>query len=55
MDRIPEPELMNDPGQALAYARADFEEPHNQFVELSMKRATKGKVCTIGTGANHAS
>ncbi len=33
MDRIPEPELMNDPAQALAYARADFEQPHNQFIE----------------------
>lgn len=32
MDRIPEPELMNDPAQALAYARADFEQPHNQFI-----------------------
>lgn len=32
MDRIPEPELMDDPAQALAYARADFEQPHNQFV-----------------------
>ena len=33
MDRIPEPELMNDPAQALAYARADFEQPHHQFIE----------------------
>lgn len=32
MDRIPEPELMDDPAQALAYARADFEQPHSQFV-----------------------
>ncbi|MBI5040776.1 MAG: class I SAM-dependent methyltransferase [Gammaproteobacteria bacterium] len=32
MDRIPEPELMNDPAQALAYARADFEQPHSQFI-----------------------
>jgi len=32
MDRIPEPELMNDPAKALAYARADFEQPHNQFI-----------------------
>ena len=32
MDRIPEPELMDDPAQALAYARADFEQPHNQFI-----------------------
>jgi SAM-dependent methyltransferase len=34
MERIPEPELMLDPEQALAYARADFEEPHARFVEL---------------------
>lgn len=33
MDRIPEPELMNNPAQALAYARADFSEPHNKFIE----------------------
>ena len=32
MDRIPEPELMDDPAQALAYARADFEQPHTQFI-----------------------
>jgi ubiquinone/menaquinone biosynthesis C-methylase UbiE len=32
MDRIPEPELMDDPAQALAYARADFEQPHSQFI-----------------------
>ena len=34
MQRIPEPELMNDAEQALAYAQADFSEPHNQFVDL---------------------
>lgn len=33
MNRIPEPELMNEPLQAKAYARADFSEPHNFFVE----------------------
>ncbi len=32
--RTPEPELMDDPAQALAYARGDFEEPHNHFVAL---------------------
>lgn len=32
MQRTPEPELMDDPAQALAYARADFEQPHNQFI-----------------------
>jgi trans-aconitate methyltransferase len=33
MQRIPEPELMNDPVQAAAYAAADFTEPHTLFVE----------------------
>lgn len=33
MKRIPEPELMEDPAQAQAYAGADFTEPHNFFVE----------------------
>ena len=34
MQRIPEPELMSDEEQAVAYANADFEEPHNHFIEL---------------------
>jgi len=34
MQRIPEPELMDDHHQAAAYANADFEEPHEQFVTL---------------------
>lgn len=34
MKRIPEPELMNDPAQARAYAEADFEVPHSRFIEL---------------------
>jgi 2-polyprenyl-3-methyl-5-hydroxy-6-metoxy-1,4-benzoquinol methylase len=33
MDRIPEPELMNDAAQASAYALADFSSAHNLFVE----------------------
>jgi len=32
--RIPEPELMDCDEQAIAYAEADFAEPHNQFVAL---------------------
>lgn len=32
MERVPEPELMDEPAQALAYARADFSEPHDAFV-----------------------
>lgn len=34
MDRIPEPELMNEEAQARAYAEADFAEPHDHFVAL---------------------
>lgn len=34
MIRIPEEELMNDIAQAQAYAQADFEEPHNNFIRL---------------------
>jgi ubiquinone/menaquinone biosynthesis C-methylase UbiE len=33
MDRIAEPQLMDDPLQAQAYADADFSEPHQMFVE----------------------
>ena len=33
MKRIPELELMEDPEQALAYARADFSEPHQMFLD----------------------
>jgi SAM-dependent methyltransferase len=34
MDRIPEPELMNEAEQARAYAEADFTESHNRCIEL---------------------
>ena len=33
IERIPEPELMDDPEQARAYAGADFSEPHQAFIE----------------------
>jgi len=33
MDRVPEPELMNDPEQVLAYANADFEAAHQSVIE----------------------
>ena len=43
MQRIPEPdELMNDPDQALAYARADFSEANWQFVRLVEQQAGDG-------------
>ena len=38
MERIPEPELMDDPEQARAYASADFSEPHQAFVERFTQR-----------------
>ncbi len=56
MRRITEPELMNDPEQALAYGRADFEEPHSNFMKLlEGSCAFPGPVCTVldlgcGTG-----
>jgi len=34
MQRVPEPELMNDFAQARAYAMADFDEPHSQFIQI---------------------
>ena len=34
MKRVLEPELMSDKQQAIAYANANFEEPHNHFLEL---------------------
>ncbi|CAA9892751.1 Methyltransferase type 11 [Candidatus Methylobacter favarea] len=33
MKRLPEPELMEDHAQVKAYAKADFEIPHYQFIE----------------------
>lgn len=38
MQRIPEPELMNDKVQAQAYACADFATPHNHFIELFQEK-----------------
>jgi SAM-dependent methyltransferase len=38
MDRVAEPELMLGTEQARAYASADFEAPHNQFIDLLVNR-----------------
>ena len=43
MARIPEPELMNEEAQVLAYACADFEQPHQMFIDLYCEYA-KGHV-----------
>ncbi len=53
MRRIPEPELMNEPEQARAYAEADFSEPHEHFVSLFSERFpefNKGHVLDLGCG-----
>ena len=54
MDRVPEPELMDDPAQALAYAGADFAEPHGRFVELVFERLpglpARGRALDLGCG-----
>ena len=56
MKRIIESELMSDEKQAVAYANANFEEPHNHFVELlSLSMGENfpefGNVIDLGTGA----
>lgn len=48
MQRIPEPELMTDEQQAIAYANADFEEPHNHFIEL-LKTSVGNQLPESGT------
>src|SRR6202050_2946071 len=55
MERIPEPELMDDPEQALAYAKADFSATHgarvDMFRSLLPRLALTGPVLDLGCGA----
>ena len=53
MDRIPEPELMEDAAQALAYARADFADVNQGFVDrfrATFADLTRGRVLDLGCG-----
>jgi ubiquinone/menaquinone biosynthesis C-methylase UbiE len=54
MERLPEPELMEDEEQALAYAEADFSEPHALFVAAFRgafpKTPVNSKVLDMGCG-----
>jgi ubiquinone/menaquinone biosynthesis C-methylase UbiE len=51
MQRVPEPELMDDPEQALAYARADFSEPHEHFISLFREHCGEpGKATVLDLG-----
>ena len=54
MERISEPELMDEPEQARAYAGADFSEPHQAFVERFAQcfpRHRPRRVLDLGCGA----
>ncbi|MFZ3013766.1 MAG: class I SAM-dependent methyltransferase, partial [Nitrospira sp.] len=53
MDRVLEPELMDDPMQAEAYARADFSEENQGFVDHFKEYfpdCSQGKVLDLGCG-----
>jgi SAM-dependent methyltransferase len=54
MQRVPEPELMREDLQAKAYAEADFEEPHSNFIKLFQQNFPrvniKGFVLDLGCG-----
>lgn len=53
MQRIPEPELMDEAEQARAYAQADFEEPNARFVECfeaTFPDLRTGSVLDLGCG-----
>ena len=54
MERIPEPELMNETAQAQAYAQADFSEAHDRFVSLFGEKfpalQVAGTVLDLGCG-----
>jgi SAM-dependent methyltransferase len=55
MQRIPEPELMDDPAQALAYAQADFSASHGARIEmfrsLFPEAELTGPVLDLGCGS----
>src|SRR5438445_12503239 len=53
MERVLEPELMNDPEQALVYSRADFEEENQGFVDRFVEfypEFKAGHVLDLGCG-----
>lgn len=53
MDRTLEPELMDDPEQALVYARADFEKENQGFIDRFREyfpEFTKGHILDLGCG-----
>lgn len=59
MERIPEPELMDEPEQALAYARADFDSAHREIMSHYLRLFPDGgearHVLDLGCGAGDIS
>lgn len=55
MKRIPEPDLMVEPGSVAAYAAADFSEPHSRFVRALAEKLDDlpdaGKAADLGCGS----
>lgn len=53
MERVPEPELMEEEDQARAYSTADFEAPHEAFVDQSARAfpgPVAGRILDLGCG-----
>jgi cyclopropane fatty-acyl-phospholipid synthase-like methyltransferase len=54
LERVPEPELMDEAGQAAAYAGADFEASHGAIIDAFVERLpdfpVSGTVLDIGCG-----
>jgi ubiquinone/menaquinone biosynthesis C-methylase UbiE len=56
MERVPEPELMDEEEQARAYSEADFQAPHDRFVDLFLasfpegEGPGKGPILDLGCG-----
>lgn len=59
MQRELEPELMEDPEQVIAYAEADFEKPHGEFIQRLKAFVNEpkfsGKVLDLGCGSGDIS
>lgn len=59
MQRVLEPELMEDLGQVIAYAKADFEKPHNAFIKRIKSMVNQptfyGKALDLGCGTGDIS
>jgi ubiquinone/menaquinone biosynthesis C-methylase UbiE len=51
MERVPEPEVMDDAHQALAYARADFSHVNQRFADgVAARLPARGRVVDLGCG-----